>query len=103
MSDKLRFDPAAFTMQEVEVEGKKVAYKEYKSICYCTNPVDDDYESLDIRVPVSVDGKAIDCTDSPVLFAVNVAGYTATANKGVHAMFGHDDPCLLYTSPSPRD
>ncbi len=92
MSDKLRFDPAAFTMNEVEVEGKKVAYKEYKSICYCENPVDDDYESLDIKVPVSVDGKAIDTTNSPILFAVNVAGYTASANKGNHSMFGHDDP-----------
>ncbi len=97
MSDILRLDPAAYTLKDLEVEGKKVVYKEYKSLCYCTTPVDDDYQSLDIRVPVSVDGKELSCSDAPVLFAVNVAGYTASPNKGNHSMgpgapASHADP-----------
>lgn len=97
MLDVLRLDPNAYTLKDLEVEGKKVVYKEYKSLCYCEKPVDDDYQSLDIRVPVSVDGKPIDCTDAPILFAVNVAGYTASPNKGNHAMgpgapASHADP-----------
>ena len=92
MSDILRFDPNAFTLKDLEVEGKKVVYKEYKSLCYCANPVDDDYQSLDIRVPVSVDGKEIDAVGAPVLFAVNVAGYTASPNKGNHSMGGPGGP-----------
>lgn len=88
MSDILRFDPNAYKLETLEVEGKTVTYKEYKSICYCTKPVDDDYQSLDLRVPVSVDGRELDPSKAPVLFAVNVAGYTASANKGDHAMMG---------------
>lgn len=92
MSDVLRLDPNAFTLKELEIEGKTVTYKEYKSLCYCENPVDDDYQSLDIQIPVSVNGKPLDATAAPILLAVNVAGYTATANKGNHAMGSHADP-----------
>ena len=86
MSDKLRFDPQNYTLKTLEIEGKQVEYREYKSLCYCSSPVDDDFQSLDIRVPVSVDGKPLDSTGAPILFAVNVAGYTASPNKGDHSM-----------------
>ena len=40
MTDQLRFDPNAFTNKMLEVDGKQVCDKEYKSICYCEKPVD---------------------------------------------------------------
>ena len=92
MNDKLRFDPNGFTLKTEEFKGKTIVYKEYKSLPYCTNPVDEDYHSLDILVPVSVDGKELKTEGAPVFFSTPSAGYTATPNKGFHPMGGPGGP-----------
>ena len=92
MSDKLRFDVENYSLKTEEFKGKKIVYKEYRSLPYCTKPVDEDYHSLDILVPVSVDGKELKTEGAPIFFSTPSAGYTATPNKGVHPMGGPGGP-----------
>ncbi len=59
----------------------QVTYHLYQHLTYVADPVDADYQSLDIAVPVEIDGKKIDATDSPMLFAISVGGYMSSANR----------------------
>lgn len=54
---------------------KKVTYHFYKAITYVTRPVNPDYQSLVVSVPVEIDGKAVDATAAPIVFANAVGGY----------------------------
>ncbi|MCX4763057.1 Tat pathway signal protein [Streptomyces sp. NBC_01275] len=76
----LVFDPAAYTEQTVSVTdtagaAHSVTYRFYKVASYVANPVDTAYQSLNVSVPVSVDGTAVDATNAPILFANQVGGY----------------------------
>jgi hypothetical protein len=83
-ADPLLFPRDKFTEQTVTVKTatgeKKVVVHSYQHLPYVANPVDVKYESLDVMVPVSVDGKAIDTSKSPIIFSVGVAGYTSSPN-----------------------
>jgi acetyl esterase/lipase len=61
---------------------KQVTVHAYRHIPYVTNPVDKDYQSLDVMVPVLVDGKAVDASHAPILLAVGVGGYMSVRNAG---------------------
>ncbi|UUU28125.1 subtype B tannase [Streptomyces sp. DSM 40750] len=52
-----------------------VKYHFYKAITYVTKPVDETYQSLNVSVPVEIDGTTVDATDAPILFANAVGGY----------------------------
>ncbi len=88
--DPLQFPRGAYTLETKTVrtsEGeKKVAYRSYRHIPYVANPVDKDYESLDVSVPVEVDSVAVDATKAPILFAVGVGGYMSVNNAAGGAM-----------------
>lgn len=57
-----------------------VTYHLYRHIAYVANPVDVNYESLDVGVPVTIDGQDIDATNAPILLVVNAGGYFSSAN-----------------------
>jgi acetyl esterase/lipase len=57
-----------------------VTYRLYRHIAYVVNPVDVNYESLDVGVPVTINGQDIDATNAPILLVVNNPGYTASSN-----------------------
>ena len=82
--DPLLFPKDKFTEETVTVKTatgeKKVVVRNYRHLLYVTKPVDKNYESLDVQVPVSIDGKAIDPSNSPIVFMVGVAGYTSSPN-----------------------
>jgi hypothetical protein len=61
----------------VTVDGaeKAVVYRFYKAIPYVANPVDAVYQSLNISVPVSIDGVSVDASGAPILFANKIGGY----------------------------
>lgn len=67
------------TTSEGEVE---VTYRFYDAITYVTNPVDADYQSLTVSVPVEIDGVAVDATDAPILFDITVGGYMSSSVTG---------------------
>ncbi|MET8022792.1 subtype B tannase [Streptomyces avermitilis] len=78
-SDALVFDKDAYTVltTTITTDGgdKEVKYHFYKAITYVTKPVDEKYQSLNVSVPVEIDGTAVDATNAPILFANSVGGY----------------------------
>jgi len=77
--ESLEFDPGAYTELTTTVktdEGDKaIAYRFYKAIPYVARPVDVTYQCLNVSVPISIDGRAIDASGAPILFANSVGGY----------------------------
>jgi hypothetical protein len=77
---KDKFTESSVTVTTASGEKKTVVIRKYEHLQYVAKPVDKNYESLDVEVPVSIDGKAIDPSNSPIVFNVDVAGYTSSAN-----------------------
>ncbi|MCD7819559.1 MAG: hypothetical protein LUH07_11000 [Lachnospiraceae bacterium] len=71
MDDKLIFVPNQYELKKERLLGPsldcEVTYKEYLLIPYCANPVNADYQSMNVYVPVAVDGVETDISDAPVL------------------------------------
>jgi acetyl esterase/lipase len=84
---KLAFDPAVFTQKTATVAtaagDKQVTYHFFGPITYVANPVDADYQSLVISVPTAIDGRAVDATGAPIVFANSVGGYLPASVKDV--------------------
>ena len=87
-----------------------ISYRLYPNIVYVTNPVDVnltcststssgaggplgpggssgsvpcfEYQSMNVLVPVAIDGASVTTTNAPILLDVNVAGYTSTSTWG---------------------
>jgi hypothetical protein len=82
----LLFPKDAFTEETKTVKTSRgdrvVKYRSYKHVPYVAKPVDKDYQSLDVSVPVEVDGVAVDATKAPILFQVAVGGYMSVNNAG---------------------
>ncbi|WP_406466323.1 Tat pathway signal sequence domain protein [Streptomyces sp. NBC_00111] len=54
---------------------KEVTYHFYKAITYVAHPVDAKYQSLNVSVPVEIDGVTSHASGAPILFANSVGGY----------------------------
>ena len=82
--DPLQFPKDHFELKTISVQmpdGKKtVVYRLYEHLAYVSKPVDRNYQSLDVKVPVSVNGIAVDARRAPILFEVNVGGYMSAPN-----------------------
>ncbi|MEU6143188.1 subtype B tannase [Streptomyces sp. NPDC047081] len=79
-SDSLVFDPDAYeklttTVTDTAGDEHSVTYHFWKAITYVAKPVDETYQSLVVSVPVEIDGKAVDASNAPILFANSVGGY----------------------------
>ncbi|WP_433825854.1 subtype B tannase [Actinoplanes sp. CA-015351] len=79
-SDALVFDKDDYTeLTETiaDAAGVKheVTYHFYKPRNYVTNPSDATHQSLVVSVPVKIDGKAVDATGAPIVFANAVGAY----------------------------
>ena len=78
----LLFPKDNYTVQTMTVttsEGDNtVTYHFWEHLTYVTNPVDATYESLNISVPVEINGVDIDATNAPILFNINVGGYMSS-------------------------
>ena len=59
---------------------KEIAYRLYKHLTYVANPVDANYQSLDVSVPTKIAGTAVDASNAPILFDIGVGGYMSSAN-----------------------
>ncbi len=86
MSDILRFPMDDYTMAVSETVTKdgpvRVDYRKYEHLQYVTAPVDADYQSLDVWVPVAINGKPYDASNAPVFFVIGVGGYMSARNRG---------------------
>jgi hypothetical protein len=83
-ANPLLFPKDQFTLETASLKTpageKKIVYRSYQHILYLTKPVDKEYQSLDVKVPVSVNGSNVDATHAPILFVVSVGGYMAASN-----------------------
>jgi hypothetical protein len=75
----LVFDPDAFTELTTTVTGTdgtahSVTYRFWKALTYVAEPVDGKHQSLNVSVPVESDGRAVDASGAPILFANPVGG-----------------------------
>ncbi|MFZ2165223.1 MAG: subtype B tannase [Propionibacteriaceae bacterium] len=88
----LAFDPTKFTQKTVSVATgsgtKSVTYNYYALIPYVMKPVDTTYQSLNVSVPISIDGVAIDASNAPILLSIGVAGYLSVAASGGSSLGG---------------
>jgi hypothetical protein len=82
--DPLLFPKDNFTIETktVKTSGgeRKVTYRSYMHILYVTNPVDKDYQSMNVSVPVKIDEVVVDATNAPILFSIGVGGYMSVNN-----------------------
>ena len=79
-SGSLVFDPDAYTeltTTATDTDGTEhsVKYRFWKAITYVAEPVDEKYQSLNVSVPVEIDGTKVDASNAPILFANSVGGY----------------------------
>ncbi|MEU0074545.1 subtype B tannase [Streptomyces sp. NPDC006332] len=92
-SDSLVFDPDGYTeltttVTDTDGDDHTVKYHFWKAITYVAKPVDEKYQSLNVSVPVEIDGVAVDASDAPILLANTVGGYmpsTVTEATGIGA------------------
>ena len=84
--DPLLFPKDNFTVETKTVKTsageKKVTYRSYMHIPYVANPVDKNYESLNVSVPIKVDDVAVDAANAPILLTIGVGGYMSSNNAG---------------------
>lgn len=78
----LVFDKSKYTVHTRTVATgagtRKVTYHFYAAIPYVSHPVSTEYQSLDVAVPVEIDGRAVAASHAPILFNINVGGYTSS-------------------------
>jgi len=76
-----RRDYAVRTMRTQTSTGEKqVTYHLYAHLPYVARPVDGEYQSLDVMVPIEVDGVAVDATNAPILLANAIGGFMSVNN-----------------------
>lgn len=79
MSDSLRFDRDKYTVETVEMEGKKLVYRAFENIPYVTKPVGEEIQILSIYVPeVFYKGICIgdyNLNNAPIFLPNTVGGY----------------------------
>lgn len=84
--DQLAFPKDKFTEETRTVRTssgeRTVTVRVYRHLTYVARPVDADYQSLDVIVPVLVDGRAVDASRAPILLTIGVGGYMSVRNVG---------------------
>jgi hypothetical protein len=85
-NDPLLFPKDNFTVETKTVKTssgeKKVTYHSYMHILYVAKPVDKDFQSLDVSVPVKIDDITIDAKNAPIFFSIGIGGYMSVRNGG---------------------
>src|ERR1700722_2235837 len=88
----LKFDASSYTTKTKTVSTgsgtRTVKYRFYRNNVYVQQPVNYKYQSLNVSVPVEIDGKTVDATNAPIMFAINVGGYTSSSSWGATAQGG---------------
>ena len=84
--DPLIFPKDNFTVETRMVKTssgeKKITYHSYRHILYVAKPVDKDFQSMDLSVPVKIDDVTIEATNAPIFFSIGIGGYMSVRNGG---------------------
>ena len=88
----LTFDTTSYTTETKTVNTgsgeRKITYRFYRNNVYVQHPVNYKYQSLNVSVPVEINGKAVDATSAPIVLAINVGGYTSSSSWDATAQGG---------------
>jgi len=75
----LKFNPNKYVSKETEVNGKKVKYRAYENIIYVKNPVDKEYQNMNIYIPEEYFNNSTignyNSSNAPIFFPNTVGGY----------------------------
>ena len=75
----LVFDTNQFTVKTLKVGDQTVTYRAYEGIVYVANPVDTNYQSMNVYVPVEYyEGKSVgayNAETAPIFLPISVGGY----------------------------
>lgn len=100
----LDFDAKNYTMKTLTLNDKTITYRAYENIVYVKNPVDVNYEIMNIYVPeVYYEGKSIgnyDAETAPIFLPNTVGGYMpgAPGSPGQDFMSGGANAALVALS-----
>ena len=95
--DILRFEPEKYIYETITCKGHEIVCKTYQGLTYVAKPVDAEYQSLNIYIPLTIDGTQIDTTDAPIVLQNMCNGYNAYRIN--HPRQGHPFP----QRPEPED
>lgn len=80
----LKFQKENFTLQTKSFDTSKgkqnITYKAYMHIPYVSTPVDKDFQSLNVYIPVEINGKKVTTSNSPILLDIGVGGFMSVKN-----------------------
>ncbi|MFD2683640.1 subtype B tannase [Streptomyces phyllanthi] len=87
MDPSLVFAPDSYSelttsITDADGSAHEVVYRFYKVASYVANPVDATYQSLNVSVPVQIDGTAVEAAGAPILFVNGVGGYMPSSVAG---------------------
>jgi len=75
----LKFNPNKYVSKETEVNGKKVKYRAYENIVYVKNPVDKEYQNMNIYIPEEYFNNSsignYNSSNAPIFLPNSVGGY----------------------------
>ena len=84
--DPLIFPKDKFTVETRMVRTssgeKKITYHSYRHILYVAKPVDKDFQSMDLSVPVKIDDVTVEAINAPIFFSIGIGGYMSVRNDG---------------------
>lgn len=87
--DKYRLETRTVKTEKGEVE---IVCRHYDHIVYVSDPIDPEFQSMNVDVPVRINSKDIDASIAPILIAVRVGAYMQTGCGGRPVSFMSDDP-----------
>lgn len=107
MTHTLDFPATQFELAtlQVTIDGRphEVSLRHYRHVPYVARPVDTEYQSLDLRVPVAMDGVPYDAADAPILFNITVGGYLSVSNLHDRPKRRPPNPAIQHTHrPGPQ-
>ena len=102
-SYSLVFDPAAYTVKSLTLNGRTIRFRAYEHIVYVQHPVDADMQTMNIYIPVEYyQGKPVGkytAETAPVFFPNSVGGYMpGPAGSPGEGRFGGADAALTALS-----
>lgn len=104
--NKLIFPANDYTVETRQVKTSagvvSVEVRHYDHIVYAANPIDPEYQSMNVDVPVKIDGTEIDVSDAPILLAVRVGGYMQSKCGGKVADMHPPKPGEKPPHPGPQ-
>ena len=100
----LNFDSEKYTVKTAQVAGKEISFRAYENVVYVSHPVDAEYQSMNIYIPVEYyEGKNIrkyNADTAPIFLPNNVGGYmpAKAGTAGKDQRTGEDNAILVALS-----